>query len=159
MAFAVARRSGGWELRESRSTRAGPRAQTLASFRVLTPEVVERARERAGGSLSAVDIRRAATRAGAPIAPIAPNAAAAALLAELAVGHQPSVAVQRLLVDALPSAEAAPSDSERAAARWIAASLEERGAALRDLLLLADRLPSSSRSAAIRFPRLESATR
>lgn len=159
MAYVVRRPSGSWELRESRSTEAGPRSRTLASFRTVTPEVVELARRRAGAPLSAAELRRAASRAGAPIASSVPTAAGATLLAELAAGRRPSAAVRRLLVDALSSSEEVPSDGERAAAPWIAASAEQRGEALRDLLLLADRLPARARAAASRFPRIESSAR
>jgi hypothetical protein len=159
MAYIVSRRSGSWELRESRSTEQGPRSRTLASFRTLTPDVVERARRRAGAPLSAAEIQRAASRAGVPIAGSAPNAAAAKLLAELAEGRAPSAPLRRLLVDALPGSDGGPTDAERAAAPWIAATPEDRGEALRDLLLLADRLPAPRRAAATRFPRIESSAR
>lgn len=53
--------------------------------------------------------------------------------------------------------QAAPvSDAARAAAQWIGASLEKRGAALVDLLGLADALPFEIRSEEIGFPRLKS---
>ena len=42
MAYVVERRSGHWEIRESVHTAAGPRARTLATFRMLTDEVLER---------------------------------------------------------------------------------------------------------------------
>jgi hypothetical protein len=49
-----------------------------------------------------------------------------------------------------------PSDSARAAASWLTATPQRRGETLRDLLLLADRLPASRASASRRFPRMES---
>lgn len=160
MAYVVSRRSGTWELRESRATKRGPRSRTLASFRTLTPEVVEHAVRRSDGSLSEADIYRAASRAGAPVARAAPDAAAAELLRELTAGRQPSPALRRLLLDALARAGDGPSDAERAAARWIAATADERGEALKDLLLLADRLPAATRSSPpTRFPRIRSSPR
>jgi len=156
MAYVVSHRSGSWELRESRSTEVGPRSRTLVSFRTLTPDILERARRRAGKPLSTAEIHRAAGRAGAPIARSAPNEAAARLLAELTSGRRPSAALRRLLLDALGGLGGDPSDAERAAAPWIAATPEQRGEALKDLLLLADRLPSPTRSTAPHFPRIES---
>ena len=70
-------------------------------------------------------------------------------------GRRPRPVLARLLADALQVAQGAspdrprgstardaPSDGARAAAAWIAASAQSRGDALRDLLLLADRLPA-----------------
>jgi hypothetical protein len=158
MAYVVPRPRQRWELRESHNTAAGPRSRTLASFRTLTAGVVARARERAGGELSEAMILQAAQRAGAPIARSAPDAAAASLLAEVARGCHPTAALRRLLVDALAGPGEPPTDAERAVAPWIAATPEERGAALKDLLLLADQIPTPPRSAALRFPHLNSAS-
>ncbi|MEX2193779.1 MAG: hypothetical protein WD844_00705 [Thermoleophilaceae bacterium] len=137
-------------------TDRGPRSRTLASFRTLTPEVIEHARRRAERPLSDADVRQAARCAGAPIAKSPVTAAAASLLAELAAGHRPPPAVARLLSEAVSSSDEGPSDSERAVAPWIAAGAEERGHALRDLLLLADRFPGPSRRGALVFPRIRS---
>jgi hypothetical protein len=49
-----------------------------------------------------------------------------------------------------------PSDAARAAAPWIAATQRQRGDALRDLLLLGDRLPRPRPRERPRFPRIES---
>src|SRR4029453_939420 len=68
MAFIVPRKNGAWEIRETRSTSDGPRSTTLASFRELTDEVIERARSRASKPLDATGLRRLALRAGAPVA-------------------------------------------------------------------------------------------
>jgi hypothetical protein len=159
MTYVVARDSGTWEIRESRATPRGPRSQTLASFRVLTPEVIEHARGRAGKPLLAEGLRRAAMRAGAPIAPRPPDRAAGELLAELAHGRQPRGALRRLLLDALRDGGEGSSDNTRAAGAWIAATPGERGEALRDLLLLSDRLPPSRIRTASRprFPRIHTA--
>lgn len=142
--YATPRRHGSWELRESVSTPAGPRSRTLASFRTLTPDVVERARERSSKRVDAATVRRAARRAGAPVAAGDADRAAGELLAALARGRAPRPPLGALLADALGGGGAqppAPSDSARSAGPWVAASLDERGEALRDLLLLADRLP------------------
>jgi hypothetical protein len=155
--YAVARKGGAWELRESASTPAGPRSRTLASFRTLTSDVIARACERAARPVGAAEVRRAAARAGAPVAASEADRAAGDLLAALAHGRTPRRSLRVLLVDALAGMEQpAPSDSVRAAAPWVAASARERGDALRDLLLLADRLPTPRAPARCRFPRIAS---
>lgn len=153
--YAVPRRSGGWELRESSDTPAGPRSRTLASFRALTPEVVEHARRRASRPLARGEAERAALRAGAPVAGSPVNEAAAALLRELERGARPAPGLVRLLLSAF-GAGAEASHAERSAASWIGTPAQRRGRALRDLLLLADRLPAARRDRRLRFPRLES---
>ncbi len=157
MAYVVARPSGAWEIRESRTTTAGPRSRTLATFRTLTPEVVEHARARASRPLDSDDLRRAALRAGAPTTAGAPNQAAGELVAELMAGRRPRPALVRLLRAALDGDDQATSASARSAARWITASPQRRGEALRDLLLLTDKLPASRAPAHRRFPRVRSA--
>lgn len=155
MAYIVPRKSGTWELRESAATPAGPRSRTLASFRTLTPEVIARAQARSSKTLDAGELRHAAARAGAPIAVDAPDRAAVELLSELDSGHAPRPALRRLLLDALRSDPGEPSGNARTAATWITATPRERGEALRDLLLLTDRLPASgARSDRSIFPRL-----
>lgn len=169
MAYVVARPAGAWEIRESHATPAGPRARTLATFKTLTPEVIEHAQGRAASPLNGDLIRQRARRAGAPVAASQPDRAAGELLAQLTGGQRPRPALQRLLIDALQGSRGGspdrardaaepggPSDSARAAGAWIAASPQSRGEALRDLLLLADRLPSPRRPAGARFPRLQS---
>ncbi|HEV7773612.1 MAG TPA: hypothetical protein VGO48_10040 [Conexibacter sp.] len=158
--YATARRNGTWELRESVSTPTGPRSRTLASFRTLTPDVIERARERATQPVDVAAVRHAAVRAGAPVAPSDADRAAGELLAALAHGRAPRASLRALLTDALGGGERRPepSDSARAAAPWVAASARERSDALRDLLLLADHLPQRRTAAAARpaFPRIAS---
>jgi len=155
MAYIVPRRSGTWEVRESHATPAGPRSHTLASFRTLTPEVVERARARSAKTLDPNELRSAAARAGAPIAVDAPDRAAVDLLSELARGHAPRAVLRGLLLDALRGGPREPSSGVQAAAMWIAATPRERGEALRDLLLLTDRLPPGrAPRGGLSFPRL-----
>lgn len=155
--YVAPRRNGAWELRESASTAAGPRSRTLASFRTLTPDTVERARSRATKPVDPAAVRRAAARAGAPIAASGADAAAAELLEQLARGGAPRPMLRALLADALGGArERTPSDAARAVAPWVAASARERGAALRDLLLLADRLPAPRTPPRRGFPRIAS---
>jgi hypothetical protein len=147
--YATPRPNGSWELRESRATPRGPRSRTLATFRVLDADAIDRALERSSTSADADDVRAAARRAGAPVAPDSASAAAGSLLRELASGNAPSPALRRAQGAALagePPAEAA---------RWLGASPERRGRALHDLLLLADRIPRRRAPARkSRFPRL-----
>jgi hypothetical protein len=154
MAYIVPHKSGAWEIRESAATPAGPRSRTLASFRTLTPEIVERAQARATKPLDPAELRHAAARAGAPIAMDASDRAAVELLSELDAGHSPRPALRRLLLDAL-SREPRDSSNARAAASWMTATPVERGEALRDLLALTDRLPAGrARADRSSFPRL-----
>ncbi len=158
MAYVVARPGGAWEIRESHTTAAGPRARTLATFRTLTPDVVEHARARSPEPLDAQELRDIALRAGAPVAARSPNQTAGELLAELAAGGSPPrPALRKLLLDAIdPGAGEPVSDSARAAARWVTASPGRRGETLRDLLLLSDRLPARRVPSRARFPRIRS---
>jgi hypothetical protein len=156
MAFVTARGNAGWEIRESHLTEAGPRSRTLATFTTLTPEIVERARERSAKPIDAAELRRAARRAGAPVSPPPGDRASAELLAELAAGRTPRPALARLLLDALQADASKPTDNAQAAAAWITATPRRRGDTLRDLLLLVDRLPSVHRRERPRFPRIQS---
>jgi hypothetical protein len=156
MAYVIARPGGRWEVRESRSTPAGPRGRTLATFKTLTPEVIERAGARSSTPLDLRELRKAALRAGAPVAGADADRATGELLTELAVGNEPRPVLRRLLLDALEPGSSRTSDSARAAARWTTATPRQRGETLRDLLLLADSLPLPRVSVSRRFPRVRS---
>jgi hypothetical protein len=157
MAYIVARNSGAWEIRESHSTDAGPRSRTLASFRSLTPEVIEHAQARSTKRLDPGELRKAAHRAGAPVTATPSDRAAGDLLAQLAAGHRPRPLLARLLAKALSADGSQPADNNaESAAAWIAASPERRGETLRDLLLLVDNLPRARAPERARFPRIAS---
>jgi hypothetical protein len=163
MAFIVPTRTGRYEIRESHGTPKGPRSQTLASFRELTDEVIEKARENAAKPLSAEELRRAARRAGAPVARPPAEQAARELIAELARGRKLDPALRQILTELLErgyreSDDPSPSrEAARSIAMWMSATPEERGRTLVDLLLLADALPSGGRRGKpLRFPRLDS---
>jgi hypothetical protein len=161
MAYVVTRPGGAWEVRESRSTAAGPRSRTLATFRTLTPEIVVRACARSSTPLDPKGLRRAALRAGAPVAGDDADRATGELLAQLAAGNGPRPPLRRLLLDALEPRRLTTSASARAAARWATATPRQRGETLRDLLLLTDWLPAADRRsarapAARSFPRVRS---
>jgi hypothetical protein len=166
MAFIVPTKGEAFEIRESRSTPAGPRSRTLASFKELTDETIEKARSRAAKPPTAEQLRQAALRAGAPVAPAPIDRAARDLLGKLAKGQQPDPMLKRLLLDALASEDrrdhpsdpaATVSDAARSVSEWVGASAKERGEALEDLLLLADALPLRRRPETIGFPPLKSA--
>lgn len=127
---------------------------TLTTFRELDDETIERARTRATKPIDAAELRRAALRTGAPIAKSDVDDAASRLLSELSLGHKPRRGLRRLLADAVDPRDAGLSDAARAAQEWVAATPEERGNVLKDLLLLADAIPHRRRSGQIQFPRL-----
>lgn len=160
MAFIVPTKGGKFEIRESRSTPEGPRSRTLVSFDELTDEVIEKARTRSAKDLSPDELRSAARRVGAPVARAPADQAARELIAQLGKGREPEPRLRRLLSARLaagPAEATSPSDPSSAVAEWMVATPSERGKALRDLLLLADALPSGGRRGKpLRFPRLTS---
>ena len=166
MAFVVPTKRGRFEVRESHSTPEGPRSRTLASFKELTEETIEKARARSQSPPSADELKAAALRAGAPVASPPVDGAARDLLAKLAKGERPDPMLKRLLLDALVNedrsdsprdAATTVSDAARSVSEWIGATPRERGDTLKDLLLLADALPLRRRAETIGFPRLGSA--
>jgi hypothetical protein len=149
MAFVTPGRNGTFEVRESRSTPEGPRSRTLASFRELDAETIDRVIDRAENPPSREELTRSALRAGATVSARPVDDAAKTLLRLMARGERPDPKLLHLLRGAL-SAEG-PS-----AAEWIGTSLTERGDALKDLLLLVDAVPLRPRSKKIGFPRIDS---
>jgi hypothetical protein len=67
MAYVVARPSGRFEVRESQHTPRGPRARTLAGFRVLNERVLAKAASRASRPFDAQAVLLSGERAGAPV--------------------------------------------------------------------------------------------
>lgn len=157
MAFVVPRKNGTWEIRESRTTGAGPRSRTLATFRELTDDVLARAQDRADRPLDHDELRGAALRAGAPVAPAPIDRAAQRLIYELSRGRKPRRGLRRLLASSVDSHDAGLSDAALAVQEWIGVSPKDRGETLRELLLLADALPQGRRPDRIEFPRLTTA--
>src|SRR5205823_13758035 len=97
MAFVVRRPVGRWEIRESLLTDAGPRARSLASFRVLTPDVVALAEDRATTSFEAEAVVAAARRAGAAVDASAEDRLARHMLVGMRGGRVPSPGLARLV--------------------------------------------------------------
>lgn len=152
MAFIVPRKNGSWEIRETRSTPSGPRSTTLASFRELGDEAIEKASERAAQPLDPEELRGAALRAGAPLEEAPADRAASRLLDELSHGREPRRALRRLLADAINPGEAGLSAEAHAVQEWVGTTPELRGKALRELLGLADALPQRRRPDRSQFP-------
>lgn len=162
MAFIVPTKQGRFEIRESRNTAKGPRSQTLASFRELTDEVIRQARQKAVKPPTAEELRRAARRAGAPVARPPAEQAARELIAELARGRRLDPTLRQILSELLErgyreSDDPSPAnEAARSVAMWMAATPEQKGKALVDLLLFADALPSGGRKGKpLTFPRLD----
>jgi hypothetical protein len=165
MAYVVATKPGRFEVRESTSTPKGPRSRTLASFREMTAETIEKVQAKSEKPPSAAELTHSALRAGAPVRGSDLDEAARETLRRIASGEQPDPKLRRLLIDALsePDSETQTSgsksvisDAARAAAQWVGVSSEDRAAALGELLELADALPIRLRPHEIGFPRLRS---
>ncbi len=146
-----------YEIRESVSTAAGPRARTLATFRVLTSGVITEAASRARRPFDAADVRARAAALGAPQRSHEAAATASALLAQLRLGEPIPPALAAELRRALPREKSAPPDSLESAIEWIGVDDAARGRALRDLLEVASRVPPRPRPSRSSFPRLSSA--
>ena len=69
MAFVVPTKRGEFEIRESRSTPKGPRSRTLATFKELNDEVIEKARAKAAKPPDAEDLRTPPGELGQPWRP------------------------------------------------------------------------------------------
>ena len=154
MAFITEGKAGAWEIRESRATPRGPRSRTLATFSVLTDDVIERAIARSEAGVTAEELRAAAVRSGAPLPASKADRSAAVLLAALDRGDRPRRALDGVLAEVFAGRPRISSHEAGAAAAWASASPEERARTLVDLLLLGDALPKKRRGE-LRFPRLD----
>lgn len=149
MTYITTGRSGAFEVRESRTTPAGPRSRTLATFRELDAATIEKVIERAETPPTRGELVAAALGAGATVAPKPVEKAAKDLLRALARGEGLSPSHRRLLLDAL-------NGESRQAAEWVGTPLAQRGEAFRDLLLMADAIPLRARPPESSFPRIDS---
>ncbi len=157
MTFVVARRDGRFEIRESVGTPRGPRARTLATFRELSDEVLDRAQSRATTPFDRERVDLRALQLGAPRAVGATARLGWRLLADLESGHDVPPVLAGVLADRLAGRAVATPDTLAPLSDWFGASLQERGDALRDLLRLTDRIPRRPPRRGKRFPRIASA--
>lgn len=141
MAFVVKRPDGRAEIRESALTDRGPRARTLASFRVLDEQVLTRAERAATGPFDRTRIVTRCQRIGVPVAAPAVEHAIAAVLRLLGQGNVPRPGLTRFLLDALSP----PGATYDELLPWIDSTPGERGEALVDLLRLGDAIPARPR--------------
>jgi hypothetical protein len=159
MAFVVARRGGRFEIRESLATPAGPRARTLASFRVLTADVLADAAGRARRPFDAAKIRARARQLRAPERADGASVTARRLVGELRRGERPPPALVNELRRVLPRVDDEIPDTLAGALDWVGVDDATRGRALRDVLELASRVPQRSRPRKLSFPRIASKRR
>lgn len=140
MASLIARDAGRFELRETVATPAGPRSRTLATFAPpLAPEVLDRAERRATRPFDRAAILARAAALGIPVRDWREDRQARALLADLRRGLRLDPALAAELRAALAAEpEAAPRFAE--VAEWMGAPVERRGATVRDLVRVADRI-------------------
>ncbi len=150
MAFVVARPKGKWEIRESVATDAGPRNRTLATFEVLTEDVMLKARDRATRPFDERALLARASQLGAPVALREVDRLARELLAHVADGDRPSFALTDELLGALPSKSHRPEG-----ATWVRGSPEVRGQVVADLLGSTNSFPGVWKPGPITMPRLK----
>lgn len=141
MTYIVSRPGGRWEIRETHRTAAGPRSRTLTSFRVLTPEVAEKAIERSSRSLTAWELQKMATEAGALLGTREVDRLARSLLSRKAAGEMPRPGLARALLDALASSSAERRDEREQGGRVGDRDDEAAGERLEEVLGLAEALP------------------
>jgi hypothetical protein len=171
MAFVTAKAGGRFEIRETRRTPHGPRATTLATFRVLDSAVLERARSRARRPFDDHHVRAGARRLGAPEEAegaeeaeeaeeaedaAGPDGLTQRLLGDMAQGRLPAPGLRRVLADALAQTALPAGDGLGDLALWIGVPDVVRARALEDLLGLADAIPTRPRAGGLSFPRLSS---
>ena len=154
MAYLTKGKAKTWEIRESVSTRRGPRSRTLATFSELDDRVLTHAGARASKPLDRDDLCRQALTKGAPIAEPPASRAARTLLGEVARGRTLPPVLADLLAHAVGAPRSTPSAAARAAAEWLDADAKQRAEALEDLLLLADSVPARRRPETMSFPPL-----
>lgn len=155
MAYFTARPNGRWEIRESHRTERGPRSRTLASFRELSPEVLERAVARSAEQIHPDRLRRDAEAAGVPTGPGEADRLARALLALVAQERLPREPLRRALMHNLRRHDPALQSSAAAGevSREDREADEVTGARLAEVLDLAEALPYTPKKD-LEYPRL-----
>ncbi len=135
LASIILRKDGRAEIRESYSTPRGPRSRTLAVFRELTDRDLEKAQRRASRPFDRARIMARAGALGVPRFGESASRAARALLSELQADRPLAPSLVTALRDALahhPARELPASIGPLQ--RWLGASEEERGEALRECM-------------------------
>ena len=156
MAFVVRRPGGRFEIRESRATPAGPRARTLATFRLLTADVLSEAVARAHRPVDVAKIRARAAELRVPRRTSVAAGTAERLIAQLRAGESLPPAIVNELRSLLPAQTDEIRDTLPDAQEWLGVADAERGRTLVDLLLLADALPQRRAPDEISVPRIDS---
>ncbi len=135
----------GFEIRECLRTEKGPRQFTLARFRgVLSPEVLDRAEEKARKPFARQQVIARALELGIAVTHRRSFPEARALLAALARGGRVEPSLVGLLKEALEPLASQPLPHHlEEAAPWLGQPERERGKALRGLLRTADRIVQS----------------
>jgi hypothetical protein len=160
MTTLVRRSDGRFELRESRWTKQGPRARTLAIFRELTPEVFDHADARAGRPVNREAIIARAHEIGLHVKRVLGSDDAPALVSRAESGTLwPTHA--RAVQEAIRGLDPPPlPDHLEAMIQWMGADDSLRARTLVDLLGLAHAIVlhrEPLRRGPLRFPRLPSA--
>ena len=127
MAFLVARKDGRFEIRESVATEAGPRARTLATFRELDDDVLDRAAANAHRPFDRSAIEGRAVHMAVPRNTNIASRVARSLISELRHGRSPAPSLVRLLRDELPTELPPTPDTIEQAYEWIGKSDARRG--------------------------------
>ncbi len=158
MAYVISRRDGRHEIRESVATPRGPRSRTLATFRLLTDEVLDHAESRALRHFDRDAVRRRAETRGVPVAAADSTRAVRRVLQDLVRDRPLPTSLVAALRHELSRHETVDlPDTFASATEWLGVSAARRGEALRDLLRMTDRLPVRKRPDAPSFPRIRSA--
>jgi len=157
MAYVVRRGDGRYEIRESVVTPKGPRARTLAIFRVLSEQVLDLAQARARTPFDRAKVAARAEHLGVPAGGETAAGDARRLLAGMRRGDRPPRALAEALRAELSGSRPRVPDSIPPVLDWLEATPERRGAALRDLLRLASRIPPrASARGPLAYPLLRS---
>jgi hypothetical protein len=156
MAFVVARRDGRFEIRESVTTPAGPRARTLAGFKVLSDSVMYEARSRATRPFDPEVVRARARALKVPERSDAAAVTARKLLAQLRQGERLPPMLAAELRKALPEVSTEMPDSLDDAIEWAGSTFAEKGRWVRELLAFGAVFPQNGRPGELAFPRIES---
>ena len=156
MAHLIVRRDGRFEIRESEATPAGPRSRSLATFRSLSSEVLDRAARRARRPFDRRRLEERADELGVRRAASSEPRLARELISRSHRGQRPPSVLAAILRDELGDPGVEIPDTLPPLLDWLDTPLERRGRVLRDLLGLASNLPQRRRPDRSSFPRISS---